>query len=174
MYDTYMDTLRTDTYVRYTFPCERERCVIFDLDDTLARYCKTRRLTKCHEFEPMQEQLALAHEAQGSGIAVVIASARPEWAGQGTFKWLQTHGLKPSAVYLRNRQHLTYRPEELKEGMLRDILARYQVESFHDDAPDTIRMARALGVNAFWVKGNEEYWASKGQVPLGLQTLEAN
>ncbi len=164
------ETLRTPTFVRYTRDCSADTCVVFDLDDTLAKYCKTRRLTKCHEFEPMQEQLALAHEAQGSGIAVVIASARPEWAGQGTFKWLQTHGITPSAVYLRNRQHLTYKPEELKEGMLRDILSRYQVESFHDDAPDTIRMARALGINATWVRGNEDYWASKGQFPSDLQT----
>ena len=163
-------TLHTDTYVRYTAPCDKERCVIFDLDDTLARYCKTRRLTKCHEFEPMQEQLALALEAQGKGQALVIASARPEWTVKGSFTWLETHGLTPSAVYLRNRQHLTYRPEELKEGMLRDILSRYQVESFHDDAPNTIRMARALGINACWVKGNEDYWASKGQFPSDLQT----
>jgi hypothetical protein len=158
-----MDTLRTDTFVRYTFPCDRERCVIFDLDDTLARYCKTRRLTKCHEFEPMQEQLALAHEAQGSGIAVVIASARPEWTVKGTFTWLETHGLTPSAVYLRNRQHLSYAPHELKEGMLRDIQNRYQIESFFDDAPLTVEMARSLGINAIFVSGNESYWEAKAE-----------
>jgi hypothetical protein len=160
------ETLRTPTFVKYSRDCSAECCVVMDLDDTLAKYCKVRRLSKCHEFEPMQEQLALAHEAQGSGIAVIIASARPEWTVKGTFQWLQTHGLTPSAVYLRNRKHLDYAPHELKEGMLRDILSRYEVESFHDDAPNTIRMAQSLGVNAVYVPGNEIYWASKGQLPV--------
>jgi hypothetical protein len=161
----FQETLRTTEFVRYSRDCVADRCVIFDIDDTIAKFCKARGLSRCHEFEPKQEQLALAHEAQGSGIAVIIASARPEWTVKGTFTWLETHGLTPSAVYLRNRQHLAYRPEELKEGMLRDILSRYEVESFHDDAPNTIRMAQSLGVNAVYVPGNESYWASKGQLP---------
>jgi len=169
------ETLRTDTFVRYTRDCPADTCVVFDLDDTLAKYCKVRRLSKCHEFEPLQEQLDLAHEAQGAGIAVVIASARPEWTVHGTFKWLQTHGLKPSAVYLRNRQHLTYAPHELKTGMLRDIQERWQIQSFHDDAPSTVAAALDLGINAVFVPGNEEYWLRKSQeknwpVPAFLTT----
>ena len=157
------ETLRTDTFVKYSRNCDAESCVIFDLDDTIARYCKIKRLSRCHEFEPMQEQLGLALEAQGSGIAVVIASARPEWTVKGTFTWLETHGLTPSAVYLRNRKHLDYAPHELKEGMLRDIQTRYQIESFFDDAPLTVEMAKGLGINATFVSGNESYWEAKAE-----------
>jgi hypothetical protein len=39
----------------------------------------------------------------------------------------------------------------------------YTVLSFHDDSPYTIAAAERLGVNAVYVPGNEEYWASKGR-----------
>ena len=155
------ETLRTPEFVRYSRDCVADECVVMDLDDTLARYCKKLGLYNCHEFEPMKEQLDLAHEAQGAGIAVVIASARPEWTANGTFAWLRKHGVKPSAVYLRNRKLTEYAPHDLKVGMLHDILERWNILSFHDDAPSTVAAAEALGVNAVYVPGNEGYWVPK-------------
>jgi hypothetical protein len=157
------ETLRTPTFVKYSRDCDADSCVCFDLDDTLSKYCRVKRLSRCHEFEPMQEQLELALEAQRKGQALIIASARPEWTVKNTLKWLKTHELTPSAVYLRNRQHLAYAPHELKEGMLLDIQARYQIESFFDDAPLTVEMAKGLGINATWVRGNEKYWEAKAE-----------
>lgn len=159
-----MDTLRTDTFVRYTRPSASTHCLVFDADDTLAVFDPTLRLGGCDRFAPSPE-LALAQTAANHGYDIIVATARPCWTARKTLKWLQRHNLPVAALYLKNRSNFDIEAHELKVQMLTDIRATWEVEAFYDDSPLTVSTARAFGVNARYVAGNESYWASKGQVP---------
>ena len=159
-----MDTLRTDTYVRYSQGPQSARCLVFDADDTLAVYDKALRLGGCDKFPPRPE-LDLARAAHGHGFDIVVATARPCWTARKTLKWLRTHNLPVAALYLKNRENFEIQAHDLKVGMLRDIQETWEVEAFYDDSPFNVAAARGLGVNSVYVPGNEPYWRSKGQLP---------
>ena len=156
-------TTRTDTFVVHSRPATSESCIVFDMDDTLCHYDKSLRLGNCHRFRSRDTEYALAIDSQRSGIDVVIATARPCWATRKTLRWLERHGINVAALYVKNRDNWTVAAHDLKTDMLRDIMRTYTVLSFHDDSPYTIAAAERLGVNAVYVPGNEEYWASKGR-----------
>ena len=156
-------TTRTDTFVRYsndTLPYPGD-AVVADLDDTLARYCKIRRLPGCHDFDPMP-LLPQLLSAQAGGTKIVIASARPEWCYDNTRKWLKKYNLTPTAIYLKNR-YCSLPAHELKKTMLEDILSNHQIACFYDDAMVTCFTAIAMGINTTWVPGNEDYWEEKAK-----------
>ena len=162
--------LRSTTleYVKWVAPGPRPvSAACFDLDDTLASYCKDLGLRACADFPPTS-LLDTALRYQAAGVGIIIASARPEWCFDGTMEWCARHGLQPAAIYLKNRRcdlpaHL------LKEHMLRDILRQHQIEVFYDDNPYCCLAARDMGVPALWVEGNEEYWLPRGQEEGWLQ-----
>ncbi len=159
---TYTTTL-TDTFVRYaldTHPSPGD-VIVADLDDTLARYCKTRRLPGCHDFDPMP---LLPHllSAQAEGTEIVIASARPEWCYGRTRQWLQKYKLTPTSIYLKNRR-CSLPAHDLKKKMLEDIMSNHRIACFYDDAMTTCFTAMAMGVNTIWVPGNESYWEEKAK-----------
>lgn len=152
----------TDTFTRYLLPPRSKECVAFDMDDTLAYYCKQRRLPLCNEFEPVTEVLAEALRHQANGTDVVIATARPRWTVYNTFQWLRSHDLHVRALYCRNPAlPQGYPPHELKRGMLLDIREHWDVVGFWDDAPLNVAVARDLGIPATHVPGNESYWEAK-------------
>ena len=159
-----MDTLRTETFVRYSRPSTSAACLVFDADDTLAVYDKELRLGGCDRFAPRPE-LTLAQTAVNHGYDIVVATARPCWTATRTLKWLRRHNLPVAALYLKNRENWTVEAAELKVGMLRDIQKTWRVEAFYDDSPANCLAARDFGVNTVYVPGNEAYWRSKGQVP---------
>jgi hypothetical protein len=164
-YDTYMEkTLHTDTYIRYSQGPQSARCLVFDADDTLAVFDPVLRLGGCDRFAPRPE-LDLARAAHGHGFDIIVATARPCWTAQKTLKWLRKHNLPVTALYLKNRANFDIQAHDLKVEMLRDIQETWEVECFYDDSPFTIAAAKALGVNAKYVAGNESYWRSKGQLP---------
>jgi len=155
----------TETYVRYLLPTESPSsvCVVVDLDDTIARYCKVRRLSRCHEFDPMPEVLDKVLDCQRRGVSVVIATARPAWTCDKTFDWLQNHGVVASAVYFRNPRAQSVLPHEVKRQMLLDILTQWRVERFWDDSVFNIAAAQSLGIPTTLVPGNSVYWEERGR-----------
>ena len=158
------ETLRTDTFVKYSLEPQSERCLVVDADDTICVYDKTLRLGGCDKFAPRPE-LDLARAAHGHGFDIVVATARPCWTARKTLKWLRTHDLPVAALYLKNRDNYEIQAHDLKVGMLRDIQETWEVECFYDDSPYNVAAARDLGINARYVNGNEAYWRSKGQLP---------
>lgn len=164
--------IRTPTYVKHAVPATSGKCIVLDMDDTLCHYDETLRLGRCDEFEPRETELSLALEAIANGIDVVIATARPCWTSHRTKRWLRRHNVEARALYLKNRQNYTVSAHQLKAEMLKDVLKTYEIVSFHDDSPANVLTARDLGINAVFVPGNEEYWASKGQVWPGVTVEE--
>ena len=157
-----MKKVVTETYVRYLLPPRSKEVAVFDMDDTLAYYCKERRLPLCHEFEPVEDILQIALDCQRNGTDIAIATARPSWTVYNTFQWLRSHDLHVRALYCRNRtlSH-GYPPHELKREMLLDIQSHWVVAGFYDDAPLNVAVARELGIPATHVPGNEAYWEAK-------------
>ena len=96
---------RTDTFVRYSNAVTSDRCVVFDMDDTLCTYDKSLRLAKCDQFEPRATEHAVALAAAANGIDVVIATARPCWTVPKTFQWLERHNVPVSRLYVKNRKN---------------------------------------------------------------------
>ena len=164
-YNTYMkETLRTPTFVKYSREPQSARCLVVDADDTICTYDPIIKLGGCDRFAPRPE-LALAQTAAKHGYDIILATARPCWTVWKTLKWCRTHDLPVAALYLKNRENFEIQAHDLKVGMLRDIQETWEVEAFYDDSPFNVAAARALGVNARYVAGNEDYWASKGQLP---------
>ena len=154
---------RTDTFVRYAQTPTSDRCAVFDMDDTLCHYDTSLRLPKCDRFEAREEELALALSLSREGVDVVVATARPCWTVPKTLEWLERHGVPVSALYVKNRRNYKVVAHDLKVGMLRDLQDTYEVVGFWDDSPFTVAAARALGVPATYVPGNETYWQAKGE-----------
>jgi len=150
----------TETYVHWKNAPRSQRAVVIDLDDTVALFAKDPGLFGCDEFAPHPEVLPEILQYQSNGYDVIVASARPDWCSYRTFKWLKTHGIKPAAVYLKNRT-CRMPPEDLKVAMLTDILETWEVEAFYEDNPVTVAAARAIGVPSVHVKGTESYWTDK-------------
>ena len=157
-----MTRTETDTFIKYTNAPTSDRCVVFDMDDTLCTYDKTLRLPQCHLFNRREHEHALALSAIDEGIDLVIATARPCWTVSKTFQWLREHNLHATRLYVKNRKNYEVAAHDLKVGMLRDIMQTYKVVSFHDDSPWNVAAARELGVNTVFVPGNEGYWTEKG------------
>jgi FMN phosphatase YigB (HAD superfamily) len=157
------ETLRTSTFVKYSRDCVADRCVVFDADDTLCTFDQELRLGGCDKFEPRETELNLALTAAEEGSAVIIATARPCWTARKTLKWLRTHNVPVSALYLKNRANWDVTAHDLKVGMLEDIQRTWRVECFYDDSPMNVAAARSIGVNASYVEGNREYWTRKAK-----------
>ena len=155
--------IQTATYTKRAFPPKSPQCRVFDMDDTLCHYDDTQRLSKCGNFAPRQDLLKLALDSQAAGQDIVIATARPCWTLKATTYWLLNNGIKPRAIYLKNRDNHEVTAHDLKTEMLRDIMKTYEVISFHDDSPFNVKAARDIGVNAIHVPGNEAYWKERGE-----------
>jgi hydroxymethylpyrimidine pyrophosphatase-like HAD family hydrolase len=136
------------------------KCVVFDMDDTLCVYDEEKRLRSCEWFEPRPEFVELARTAKKYGYDVVIATARPHFCSFATWNWLRKHKINASAVYLRNGAQKEYKAPEVKTKMFEDILKTWEVEAFYDDSPQTVAAIKEMGVNAIFVPGNEAYWDS--------------
>jgi len=158
-----MNGQRTETasYVRYLnrAPKEGARCIVFDLDDTLAKYDPELTLRRCDAFEPT-ELVKVANAARRHGYEIVVASARPHFCSFASWHWLRLHGVDAAAVYLRNGNVREYKAHEVKTEMFKDILNKWSVENFYDDSPANVAAAKDLGINATFVPGNESYWAA--------------
>lgn len=153
----------TTEYIRYAgWKAQSPKCLVFDMDETLCLYNEETRLRGCESFKPKPEFVRLAQVAKKYGYDVVIATARPHFCSFSTWNWLRKHKINASAIYLRNGDLVEYDAAEVKVKMFKDILSKWEVEAFYDDAPHTIQAVKQLGVNAVHVPGNEEYWASVG------------
>jgi len=138
------------------------KCLVFDMDETLCVFDEVKRLRHCEWFEPRLDLVRVAQAAKKHGYDIVIATARPHFCSTGTWNWLKRHNIEASAVYLRNGEVKEYEAAEVKTQMFEDILNKWEVEAFYDDAPKTVQAVQKMGVNAVFVPGNEAYWNSVG------------
>jgi hydroxymethylpyrimidine pyrophosphatase-like HAD family hydrolase len=153
----------TTEYVRYKgWTASSPSCVVFDMDDTLCEYDQDKRLRHCEWFEPKSELVTIARTAKKYGYDIVIATARPHFCSFATWNWLRRHKIDASAVYLRNGELRDYSATDVKTKMFEDILNKWEVEAFYDDAPNTVKAIQEMGINAVFVPGNEAYWESVG------------
>jgi len=162
-YNNSMKSNRKNTphYIRYTGrKATSDKCVVFDMDETLCIFNEEKRLRYCEWFEPKHEFVELARAAKKHGYDVVIATARPHFCSFATWNWLRKHNIDASAVYLRNGEMKEYQAEHVKTKMFEDILETWEVEAFYDDSPHNVAAIQDMGVNAIHVPGNEAYWAS--------------
>jgi len=150
--------IQTERYVKYVHPARSEHAVVFDMDDTLARYCEEKTLFQCDQFAPIDEILAVAHEYQRNGYDIIIATARPSWCAYNSFKWLKKHGLIARAMYLKTRGTGTA-PEVLKAEMLADVAKTWSVHNFYDDNARTCDAVAQLNIPVTHVAGNESFWS---------------
>ena len=161
-YDGYMRKEETSSYAKWTDPLApiTEQCAAFDLDDTLASYCKDRGLRACAEFTPLP-LLTAALAYQRAGVTLVLASARPAWCFGRTLAWCRKHGIRPASIYLKGPE-FAGTAHDLKHRMLRDIMQQHQIVSFYDDSPFNCIVAKDLGIPTCYVPGNESYWMPRG------------
>jgi hypothetical protein len=91
---------------------------------------------------PLPEGLALVAEL-GGRHEVVWLTGRPDWLRATTRRWLRTHGLPVTELFMRERGD--FRPARLyKLGVLRSLAAR-QIAAFIDDDAEVVDAALAAG-----------------------------
>jgi hypothetical protein len=100
----------------------KKQPVVFDIDGTLTSepYHEDNLLTL--RENPTMMLLALALQAERP---LVISTARPERFKTQTEKWLASHGIKPSAIYMRDNDREGVPDQMIKFGHLQDIRKKF-------------------------------------------------
>lgn len=96
----------------------KKQPIVFDIDGTLTseHYNEDNLLTL--RENPTMMLLAIAMQAERP---LVVSTARPERFREQTEKWLASHGLKPSAIYMRENEREGVPDHMIKFGHLKDI-----------------------------------------------------
>lgn len=149
-------------------------CVISDMDGTLAD-CKDRRqyvrnLDNVPDFKPdwgkffalvetdkvNEDVKTKLKQAKGTGLDVIIVSARPEYIRSKTESWLTRHEVPYDRLIMRGSSD--HRPDEIvKKEMLDNLLDKSKIQDWYDDRPKVIRMLRENGINVTDVGDGEEF-----------------
>lgn len=136
--------------------------VVFDIDGVLAD--NSHRLAQLHPETPdwdafhdaqhldppIQEQVTLLNMMLEGGFRVVLLTSRPEHYRQATVDWLATHGIE----YHRLLMHPQWEVDthaRFKQGALSNLRLQFNVRLVIDDSPETIAVARSLGIPALYI-----------------------
>lgn len=149
-------------------------CVVSDMDGTLAdctgRRQYVRNLNNDPEFktdwgkffalvetDKVNEDIkAKLKQAKGTGLDVIIVSARPEYIRSKTENWLTKHEIPYDRLIMRGSSD--HRPDEIvKKEMLDNFLDKSKIQDWYDDRPKVIRMLRDNGINVTDVGTGEEF-----------------
>lgn len=100
----------------------KKQPVVFDIDGTLtSEHCSKEELLTVKE-NPTMMLLAIAMQAERP---LIISTARSENIREQTEKWLTKHGLKPDAIYMREKNRDNAADQMIKFGHLQDIRKRF-------------------------------------------------
>jgi hypothetical protein len=98
------------------------------------------------DLDPLLEEGAELVRAAAERFDIVWLTGRPEWLRDVTEAWMLEHGLPCDELYMR--PYRDYRPAaRYKLAALRQLQPR-GIESFVDDDPEVIDVARAAGIAA--------------------------
>lgn len=134
---------------------DNQKCVIFDIDGTLAHM--DRNLRSPYDWDkvgldtvdkPTREILWSAIER---GHKIIICTGRDGAALEETNKWLHEHGIPYHKMYIRDKGDM--RADWIvKEEMWREIAEDNYIVGMFDDRLQVVRRARALGLKVFNVE----------------------
>lgn len=150
MYDQYV---RPNPIAKLDENWDKRRCIIFDIDGTLAHNLSGRDIYDLSKVwkdtpDPFMSVIADAlDEAEWYYLDVFIVSGREEGCREVTEKWLKDNAIPYKSLYMRakgDRREDTIVKEELYHKY---IEPEYAVVGVFDDRPKVCRMWRRLGLN---------------------------
>ena len=127
--------------------------ILVDLDDTLADARWREPLwgnweefyKEAHLDLPILPVVRMVRAMAGSGLRIVIVTAREERWRPLTVAWLVAQGIYAQEVRMRPEGDFSPSPE-LKVRMVEDLLEAGLVELVIDDREDVLQAFRALGI----------------------------
>lgn len=149
-------------------------CIVTDMDGTLAN-CDGRRqyvrnldnnpdfkadwgkFFALVETDKVNEDIKTKlKQAKGTGLDVIIVSARPDYIRAKTESWLTKNEIPYDRLIMRGSSD--HRPDEIvKKEMLDNLLDKSKILEWYDDRPKVIRMLRDNGINVIDVGTGEEF-----------------
>ncbi len=122
----------------------KKQPAVWDVDGTLTseRYDEDNLLTL--RENPTMVLLAIAMQPERP---LIISTARPERFREQTEKWLAGHGLKPTAIYMRDNEREGVPDQVIKFGHLLDIREKFgEPLVWCDDNDENVAMLKKNGV----------------------------
>lgn len=147
----------TKFYTELVRSVTKDKCVVFDLDDTLCAPDWALHWENSDQFEPIAPMVDLAKMLKRHGYDIVIATARPSTHVEPTLKWLAEHLPDFNALYMSNAEVYT-KAEEAKEQQLLSIEEKWDIEFWLDDSPMNCEVVQAHGVPCLRPTRNDAYW----------------
>lgn len=130
-----------------------QRCILVDIDGTVA----DRGDRHIHDYDtvhldgPQQDVIDIAI-ALSVLAPLIFITGRPERCRDATLIWLESYGLKPRALYMR--QDGDYRKDFIVKKEIYDahIKDRYDVWFALDDRDQIVSMWREAGIRCLQVR----------------------
>ena len=152
---------KKELYTELTRSVNNNKCVVFDLDDTLCAPNWDIHWGQSDRFEPITSMVDLAHMLKKHGYDIVIATARPDNNLEPTLKWLEKHFPEWNALYMSNAD-IYSKAEDTKEQQLLAIEENWDIEFWCDDSPANCEVVQEHGIPCLRPTRNDAYWASRG------------
>lgn len=164
-----------------------ERCVIFDIDGTIADLSDRLHYLEKGDWKsffaevgndkPIKDVIELMGYLTDN-FWVILVSGRCGSTREDTMLWLEKHMVHYDALYMRTEGD--YRADHIvKEEILREIQKRYEVFCVFDDRQSVVDMWRRNGITCFQCAPDKS--AAKGKLTLmvgpsgaGKSTFVAN
>lgn len=124
--------------------------VICDLDGTLA-LPQVRDMYNPSDEDILRDKLNSKVAKHLAGRDVILTSGRYEKYRTATMKWLDIHGIKYFALYMRRNGDIRKDYVVKKEMYDQHILGKYNVDVVYDDRDQVVRLWRDLGLTCFQV-----------------------
>jgi len=153
-----IDSTVSTAFEPYVFTPGLPRCIIVDIDGTLAHMDDRRGPyddTKYH-LDRLDEHIAGIVEAWRSGgsVRVVIMSGRDELFREATEAWLKYYGVHYDDLFMRWHEEGNRKTEDsiVKNKLFQDHIAgKYNVDFVLDDRDRVVKMWRAKGLKCLQV-----------------------
>lgn len=142
----------TEDVQTYVYSKDKEDCVIFDIDGTLAKMDGRSPFdwSRVEEDElnmPVYTAY-LAHKALGNKI--VICTGRDGVCATETKSWLSGYEIEYDEFHIREVNDCR-KDYLIKEEIWKDINSRYNIVCIYDDRDQVVHHARSLGIAVFQV-----------------------
>ena len=149
-FQSYIPTSKNDD--RFVSSPDKEDCVIFDIDGTLAKIIDRSpfdwsRVEEDDLNMPVYKAY-LAHKALGNKI--VICTGRDGVCSPQTKNWLSAYEIEYDEFHIREEGDMR-KDWIIKEECWSDIASRYNIVCIYDDRDQVVNHARSLGIAVFQV-----------------------